>query len=141
MTGSGSRDELADVATARAELEPLRRELAGYAGLVGELQRADESYREEGRRQTLIETERSVDEELARLRERRGTLEPAPALEEEVTLALEARRGELEETQGQLEARRTEWVRDRQEAETKLQALRVQYVDMRQQRERLVSRG
>ena len=45
--------ELADVATARAELEPLRRELAGYPGLVTELQRADESYREEGRRQTL----------------------------------------------------------------------------------------
>ncbi len=68
----------------------------------------------------------------------RSTLRPA--LEEEVTLALEARRRELEETQGHLEARRTEWVRDRQEAETKLQALRVQYVDMRQQRERLVSR-
>src|SRR6185437_10725512 len=39
------------------------------------------------------------------------------------------------------EARRTEWVRDRQEAETKLQALRAQYTDVRQQRERLVAAG
>ena len=133
--------ELADVATARAELEPLRRELAGFPGLVGELQRADESYREEGRRQALIETERSVEEELLRLRERRATLDAAPPLEEEVTLALEARRRELEETQGELEAQRTEWVRDRQEAETKLQALRAQYSDVRQQRDRLVAAG
>ena len=72
-----------------------------------------------------METERAVEEELVRLRERRAQGRNAPALEEEVTLALEARRRELEETQGELEARRTEWVRDRQEAETKLQALRA----------------
>ncbi len=133
--------ELADVTAARAELEPLRRELATFPGVVAELQRADELYREEGRRQTLLEAARALDDELARLRERRSRLETAPALEEEVTLSLEARRRELEEALGQLEARRTEWVRDRQEAETKLQALRAQYADVRQQRERLMSAG
>ena len=60
---------------------------------------------------------------LEKLRERRDKLSGAPTLEEEVTIELETRRRELEEAQGQLEARRTEWVRDRQEAETKLQTL------------------
>jgi DNA repair protein SbcC/Rad50 len=133
--------ELADVSAARDELEPLRRELAGFPAVVAELQRADESYREEGRRRTLIETERALDDEITRLRERRVKLDPAPALEEEVTVELETRRRELEDAQGQLEARRTEWVRDRQEAETKLQSLRAQYADVRQQRDRLIAAG
>jgi exonuclease SbcC len=139
--GTRLAGELTDVATARGELERLRGELASFPAVVAELQRADESYREEGRRQTLIETERALDEELTRLRERRAKLDPAPALEEEVTVELETRRRELEEAQGQLEARRTEWVRDRQEAETKLQALRAQYTDVRQQRDRLMAAG
>jgi DNA repair protein SbcC/Rad50 len=133
--------ELADVAAARSELEPLRRQLESFPGVVAQLQRADELYREEGRRQTLWETERALNEELTRLRERRVKLDAAPALEEEVTIELETRRRELEEALGQLEARRTEWVRDRQEAETKLQALRAQYSDVRQQRDRLVAAG
>ncbi len=133
--------ELRDVATARRELEPLRQELDAFPAIVHELQQADERYREEGRRQTLLETERSVADELARLRERRVRLETAPSLEEEVTIELETRRRELEDAQGELEARRTEWVRDRQEAETKLQALRTQFADLRQQRERLVAAG
>jgi exonuclease SbcC len=133
--------ELADVAAARGELEALRLQLAAYPAVVAELQHADDRYREEGRRQTLIETERAVGDELDRLRERRETLSNAPALEEEVTIELETRRRELEEAQGQLEARRTEWVRDRQEAETKLQTLRTQYTDLQQQRDRLVAAG
>lgn len=133
--------ELAEVAAARSELETLRGELDAFPRVVGELQRADERYREEGRRQTLLEAERALAEELARLRERRSKLEAAPAREEEVTIELETRRRELEDALGQLEARRTEWVRDRQEAETKLEALRSQYADVRQQRDRLVAAG
>ena len=133
--------ELADVAAARGELDALRAELAEYPSVVVELQQADDRYREEGRRQTLIETERAVADELDRLRERHAALTASSALEEEVTIELETRRRELEDAQGQLEARRTEWVRDRQEAETKLQTLRTQYTDVRQQRERLVAAG
>jgi exonuclease SbcC len=133
--------ELADVAAARDELESLRQELAAFPSIVTDLQHADERYREEGRRQTLIESERSVADELEKLRERHDKLASAPTLEEEVTIELETRRKELEEAQGQLEARRTAWVRDRQEAETKRQTLRTQYNDLRQQRERLIAAG
>jgi exonuclease SbcC len=75
------------------------------------------------------------------LRERRGRLESAPALEEEVTLELEQRRAMLELVEGELEAKRTEWVRDRQEAETKRRALLDQYAEAREHRERLVQAG
>jgi exonuclease SbcC len=89
----------------------------------------------------LLETERALQEEVARLRERRTKIETAPALEEEVTLELEQRRALLELVQGELEAKRTEWVRDRQEAETKHVALRQQYAEVRENRERLVALG
>jgi len=47
----------------------------------------------------------------------------------------------VDEVARELEARRTEWVRDRQEAETKLQELRRQYADVKAQRDRITSLG
>ncbi|HEX5436263.1 MAG TPA: SMC family ATPase [Gemmatimonadaceae bacterium] len=133
--------ELADTATARAEFERLQSELAPYAALAAEFQRLEVLAREEGRRQTLLESRQSLHEELARLQERQTRIERAPALEEEVSAALGTRREALEDVDGRLEARRTEWVRDRQEAETKRQALRDQYVELKQQRDRLEAAG
>ena len=135
-----SRD-LAELAAAHAELEKLAVELAPLADIGAELKRLEGLAREEGRRQTLIETERALGEELARMRERFERVETAPALEEEVTEALERTRSELEAAEGRLEARRTEWVRDRQEAETKRNTLRAQYTELREQRERLIAAG
>jgi exonuclease SbcC len=133
--------ELADVASADAELQRLAEELAPLAALSEELQHLDQLAREEGRRQALLETERSLEEELRRLRERRVKIETAPTLEEEVTLDLEQKRAMLELVEGELEAKRTEWVRDRQEAETKRTTLRQQYAEVKEQRERLVAAG
>ena len=62
-------------------------------------------------------------------------------MEEEATVELEAKRADMEHIQGLLEARRTEWVRDRQEAQTKREALRQQYAELKQQRDRVVSLG
>src|SRR5205823_4727787 len=106
-----------------------------------ELQALNTLYREEGRRKTLLEAEAALREELARLEERHARIERAPALEEEATLELEKKRGELEDAQGLLEARRTEWVRDRQEAQTKREALRQQYSELKHQRDRVVAVG
>jgi exonuclease SbcC len=47
----------------------------------------------------------------------------------------------LELVEGELEAKRTEWVRDRQEAETKHIALRQQYAEVKENRDRLVATG
>jgi DNA repair protein SbcC/Rad50 len=133
--------ELADVEMADAELRRLAGELAPLAPLSEELQRLDQLASDDGRRRTLLENERSLEEELRRLRERHARIESAPPLEEEVTLELEQRRAALEQVQGELEAKRTEWVRDRQEAETKHVALRQQYAEVKENRERLVATG
>ncbi len=135
-----SRD-LGELAAAHAELEKLAVELAPLADIGAELKRLEALAREEGRRQTLIETERALVEELGRMRERFERVDTAAAMEEEVTESLERQRAALETAEGNLEARRTEWVRDRQEAETKRNTLRTQYTELREQRDRLVAAG
>jgi DNA repair protein SbcC/Rad50 len=133
--------DLADAASARAELEQLRRELEPFALIASEFQRLDVLAREGGRRRALLETQAALAEDLVRLRDRRAKLENAPTLETEIDAALVAKRAEFEATDGLLEARRTEWVRDRQEAETKRQSLREQYTELKEQRDRIVSLG
>jgi DNA repair protein SbcC/Rad50 len=133
--------ELAEVANADAELRRLGEELAPLGPLSEELHQLDQLARDDGRRQALLETERALEEELRRLRERRVKIETAPTLEEEVILELEQKRALLELVEGELEAKRTEWVRDRQEAETKRTTLRQQYAEVKEQRERLVAAG
>ncbi len=133
--------DLDQIGTSRNELQNVTEVIEPLFALNVEMRALDALYREEGRRRTLIEGETAISDELERLQERRGKIESAPALEEEVTLELEKKRAELEDTQGLLEAKRTEWVRDRQEAETKRQALRQQFADLKQQRERVVSLG
>lgn len=133
--------DLTEMSTARAERERLDRELEPFGALAAEAQRLEVLAREEGRRRTLHESLVSLREDLARLDERRLRLESAPTLERDVADALAARNRELETIDGQLEARRTEWVRDRQEAETKRQTLRDQYGELKQQRDRLASAG
>ncbi|MEP6992696.1 MAG: SMC family ATPase [bacterium] len=133
--------ELTDVVAADEELQRLAEELAPLAGLSEELQPLDEMAREEGRRTLLLDTDRALEAELRRLRERRVRIETAPTLEEEATLELEQMRAMLELVEGELEAKRTEWVRDRQEADTKRTALREQYAEVKEHRERLVAAG
>ena len=133
--------ELADVSAADEELQHLAEELRPLAALSEELQALDVLARDEGRRNALLDTERALEEELSRLRERRTRIETAPTLEEEAILELEQMRAMLELVEGELEAKRTEWVRDRQEADTKRTALREQYAEVKEQRERLVTAG
>jgi len=133
--------EVSAVGESRAELSRLERTLEPLGELRDELSILDEMYREEGRRKTLLEAEHALREELDRLRARFTVIEKAPAQEEEVTEELERKRGELETAQGDLEARRTEWVRDRQDADTKLRDLRKQYLEVQEQRERVISLG
>ena len=133
--------ELTDVTAADEELQRLAEELEPLSRLSEELHALDQLARDEGRRNALLDTERALEEEVRRLRDRRAKIETAPALEEEATLELEQMRAMLELMEGELEAKRTEWVRDRQEAETKRSALRDQYADVKEQRERLIAAG
>jgi len=133
--------ELATMADARSELAELQRAIEQLPEFRDELAILDELYREEGRRKTLLENEAVLREEIDKLNARHAAIAGAPAQEEEVTLELEKKRAELEEAQGTLEAKRTEWVRDRQDAETKLNDLRRQWAEIKEQRERVISLG
>ncbi|HEX7123979.1 MAG TPA: SbcC/MukB-like Walker B domain-containing protein, partial [Gemmatimonadaceae bacterium] len=133
--------ELAEIAGATAELEQLAVQLVPLAAVQEEFARLEALAREEGRRQTLAETERLLTEELARLGERRAQIARAPDEERELGVALDRARRELDDVGGRLEARRTDWVRDRQEAETKRDALRRQYQELKAQRDRLLDLG
>lgn len=133
--------ELQHVAAARDALLPLAEQLAPFHEVGNELGRLRELAVHDGRRQALLEQEKGLAAELDELRDQRAKVQTAPQLEEQVTVELEAKRRALEEAQGVLEARRTEWVRDRQEAETRRNALRGQYQELRDQRETLVSLG
>ena len=133
--------ELEGIRAAHLQLDNLRLGVEPLFALNVELQALNTLYREEGRRKTLLEAEHALREEITRFEERHSKIERAPALEEEATLELEKTRAELEDAQGLLEARRTEWVRDKQEADTQRQALRQQYTELKQQRDRVVTLG
>ncbi|MEO7456334.1 MAG: SMC family ATPase [Gemmatimonadaceae bacterium] len=133
--------ELGDIVAAEEELERLVEELTPLASLSEELQKLDQLGRDEVRRVALLDQELALEEELRKMRERRARIENAPTLEEDATLELEQMRAMLELVVGELEAKRTEWVRDRQEAETKRESLRKQYAEVKEQRERLVAAG
>lgn len=133
--------ELQAVDEARAALAPVSAQLVPFDELGKELAQLRDLAAQDGRRQALLGQDQSMGAELAAMRTEREAIVGAPALEEQVTLDLEARRRQLESAQGNLELRRTEWVRDRQEAETRRNALRAQYAELRDQRDRLVARG
>ena len=133
--------ELGGIASAKADREALAAELIPYAALHAEFQHLELLAREDGKRQSLVASGALLEDELAKLHERRARLDTAPRLEEEATVALEEKRASLEQLDGRVEARRTEWVRDRQEAETKRQALREQFAELKQQRDRLAAAG
>lgn len=143
LTRDGDRvaAELASLASAHQQLAELRAQTVALPALREEAARLDEAFRQEGRRVALRENAASLDEELKRLRERRERLDHAPAAEAEFTEQLERVRSESDEVARALETRRTEWVRDRQEAETKLQELRRQYADVKVQRDRITALG
>ena len=133
--------ELNLVSAAREQLLPLAVTLLPFHDLGNDLVRIRELAAHDGRRQAVLEQELVLRRELEELRERRARVEAAPSLEEQVTMNLETKRRALEEAEGRLELRRTEWVRDRQEAETRRNALRVQYSELKEQREKLIALG
>ncbi|HEY5490432.1 MAG TPA: SMC family ATPase [Gemmatimonadaceae bacterium] len=136
-----AEEELKHVAEARAALVPLADALVPFHEVGEELTRQRELAVSDGRRQALQEAAVELSAELQHLREGRSRVETAPALEEQVTVEFEQKRHRLEELQGRLELRRTEWVRDRQEAETRRNALRTQYQELREQRDKLQAAG
>ncbi len=133
--------DLAAIALAQSELAPLLAEMSPLADLRAQLTVQDALAVAESRRQALIERLRGSAEEEARLTERAVKLESAPTLEIETSQQLHTARTTFAAAEQTLEHERTAWVRDTQEAETRLDALRSQYTELVQQRDTLEGLG
>jgi exonuclease SbcC len=132
---------LDEIAVAREELGRIAVELEPLPALETELKDLERASNEVARRQTLTAQLRAVTEELNALIARRGALESAPSVEAEALQTLSLARPELESVQAKFEAAQTDWVRDKQEAETKRDALRQQLVDVQHQRDQILELG
>jgi len=133
--------ELGQVEEARQALAPLLPDVAAFDAAQAELEVLRALAVHDGRRRALLETQAALTLEVQALSDQRDRLAGSPAEEELVTVDLEQHRRGLEDAQGKLEARRTEWVRDRQEVDTRLRALRGQYAELRDQRDKLLQLG
>jgi exonuclease SbcC len=133
--------ELAAIEAAQQELAPLMARLTPLPALREELSSLDRLAAAEARRQALMERVRGIADEEAKLAERATRLESAPALEAETLAMVTAARGAMAALESKLDAERTAWARDRQEAETRLDALRTQYADLAAQRDTLEGLG
>ncbi len=116
-------------------------QLAPLAALRLELQQVEERSRQAARRQALTEEiarlTGSVDAAAARL----AQLAPAPTLRAEAQAALVNGRAAATAAIDAANARRTDWVRDRQEAETLLSQKRDEYADIKVQYDRIKELG
>jgi exonuclease SbcC len=133
--------ELAAIAAAHSERAPLLAELAPLPELRASLSAMDILATADAKRQAMQERLRGLAEEVARLNDRASKLESAPTLEVETQQQLAVARTTLSTVEQALEAERTSWVRDRQEAETRLDSLRAQYSELVQQRDTLEGLG
>ncbi len=132
---------VAEAERVQASLASVLAELAPLVGLRAELQQLEERSREAARRQALTEEiarlASSVDTAAARL----AQLAPAPALRDEVQSQLTHARASLATATELAGARRTDWVRDKQEVETRRTQKRDEYTDIRTQLDRLQELG
>lgn len=133
--------ELEAMEQAGQELAPLQADVRALLSVREALAAQDALAAADARRQALLERVRGIAEEQGKLAERASKLESAPALDRETTQQLATLRQTLTEVERTLDQERTDWARDRQEAETRLDALRGQYAELVEQQERLEGLG
>jgi exonuclease SbcC len=115
---------LREVAAAEEKLAPLREQLAPLPALRTEAERWTELRQQEERRNGVARRLEEMEAEVDRCRAEIGKRESAPELE--TRFAEEIERGGAERTtvSAELEEKRSAWLRDRQDADTKLTTIR-----------------
>ena len=125
--------ELESVARAEAELAPLRLQLAELPAVTTDCERQAELARKDEKRKQLVRQLAELDAELKRTLERLEKLEQAPELERQYGEELETLRTERAGVEAELEEKKTAWLRDRQDAQTKLQTQRDRGAELKEQ--------
>jgi exonuclease SbcC len=128
-----AESELEAVAKADAELAPLRLQLEELPSVSAESERMADLARKDERRKALAQQLAELDEQVARARERLARVEQAPELEQRYAEELTQLRAERAEVEAELEEQKTAYLRDRQDAQTKLQNYRDRGLELKEQ--------
>jgi exonuclease SbcC len=133
--------ELAEALAAQAQLAEHAGSLAEVEPLRAELERLEQEARRAGEHRALTGQLQELDERREREEERGTRLGDVQVLLEAARQALEGTRVALREAEADEERAHTGWVRDRQDAETKRQSLREQYLEHQKHRESVEQAG
>ena len=136
-----ARAELARLAVVRADFDACQVALAPLAGWREALRAQEAGAQQEARRGALRARLTTLAEAAARDAAREAQLASAPALEAETEALLGRLREAQEGADRALAEARTAWARDRQEAETRLESITVQYREVRHQHAQLEALG
>lgn len=133
--------ELRRIEEAEAELQGVARVMEALCELRTEAQRLDELAPLHERRQLLTRQLRELDRDLRRADERIAQLGQAPELLQRYAAEISSARALRESLQEEVEVARTAWLRDRQDAETKLQGYRDRALELQEEMRRLRALG
>ncbi len=133
--------EISQVAEARAQLAPLLPDMEALDRATAALEAQRVLAASDGRRKALETSRANLGADIAKLEQERTRLHDSSSLIASLTVDLTQRRQALEDAQGKLELRRTEWVRERESVEGRLRTLRATYGDLRDQRDVLLNAG
>jgi exonuclease SbcC len=133
--------EMAEALAARTQVDDLKPEMARVEPLRAELDGLEREARTVGRRRSIAGQVSELDVQHQRFVERLARVEEATVLLDGAAGALVAARASLADAEAAEDRARTGWVRDRQDAETKRQSLRDQYVDLQKHRQSVVQAG
>nr|MBA2243719.1 SMC family ATPase [Gemmatimonadota bacterium] len=125
--------EIERVTQAENELAALLDQLTPLPAVAEEVQRLSELARKHERRMALLEQLQATDADLARTDERIARIAQAPEHARRYAAELETLRAEQKVAEKEQEERRTTWLRDRQDAETKLQSFRDRGIELKEQ--------
>jgi DNA repair protein SbcC/Rad50 len=124
-----------------AGLAAVLTELAPLAGLRAELLQQEERSRDAARRQAMQEEIARITVSVDAAAGRLAQLAPAPELRADVQASLIAARAASAAAIAAATGRRTDWVRDRQEVDTRRAQCREAYADMKQQLDKVTELG
>ena len=133
--------ELGRIAAAEGERAELRERLLPLPLVAAECERLSQLALVGERRKALLEQVAEIDLDLEGSAERVDRLRQAPELLGRFTAELAAARAEDAAVRAELEERKTAWLRDRQDAETKLQYYRDRGVELLEQVRRIREAG
>lgn len=132
---------IAEVERAKAELAPMLQDVEALEKIDAALEVQQALAVSDGSRRALETSRANLTNDCATLTLDVERLKASAARVEVLVPDLIQRRQAVEDAQGKLELRRTEWVRERESVEGRLRTLRATYADLRDQRDVLLTAG